>query len=63
MFKITLKAARVNAGLNLVPAAKLLEISKDRLIKWEKNSGLVPPVWQKKIAEVYGVPIDCIFFA
>ena len=61
-FKISLKAARINAGLTLVPAAKAIGIGKDKLIKWEKNSGLVPPVWQKKIAEVYKVPADAIFY-
>lgn len=60
--QISLKAARVNAKLNLIPAAKLLGISKDTLIKWEKNSGLVNPLWQKKIAEIYKIPVDAIFF-
>lgn len=61
-FKMSLKAARVNAGLNLVPAAQAIGVCKEKLIKWERNSGLVPPVWQKKISEVYKVPIDVIFF-
>ena len=61
-FKISLKAARVNAGLNVIPAAKAIGIGKDKLLKWEKNSGLVPPIWQKKIAEVYNVPVDAIFY-
>lgn len=59
--KISLKAARVNAKLNLIPAAKLIGIGKDTLIKWEKNPELVNPLWQKRIAEVYKCPIDCIF--
>jgi DNA-binding XRE family transcriptional regulator len=61
-FKISLKAARVNAGLNVIPAAKAIGIGKDKLLKWEKNSGLVPPIWQKRIAEVYKVPSDAIFY-
>lgn len=61
-FKISLRAARVNANMNLVPAAKAIGVGKDKLLKWEKNSGLVPPVWQKKIAEVYKIPPDAIFY-
>ena len=60
--KISLRAARVNAGLTLLDAAEKLGIGKDRLIKWENNSGLVNPIYQAKIQEVYGLPIDCIFF-
>lgn len=60
--KISLRAARVNAGLTLINAAKMLGIGKDTLIKWEKNSGLVNPIWQNKISKVYKMPIDYIFF-
>ena len=60
--QITLKAARVNAGLTLMEASRNIGIGKDTLIKWEKNSGLVNPIWQNKISEVYGMPIDYIFF-
>ena len=59
--KISLRAARVNAGLNLLPAAQALGIGKDTLIKWEKHSGLVTAEWQKKISEVYKIPMDNIF--
>lgn len=61
-FKISLKAARVNANMKLIPAAKAIGIGKDRLIKWERNSGLVPPIYQRRIAEVYNVPPDAIFY-
>lgn len=60
--QITLKAARVNAGLTIINAAKAIGIGKDRLIKWEKHSNLVNPLYQKKIAKAYNIPIDCIFF-
>jgi DNA-binding XRE family transcriptional regulator len=60
--QVTLKAARVNAGLTILEASKKIGIGKDTLIKWEKNSGLVNPIWQKKISETYNMPIDNIFF-
>lgn len=61
-FQISLKAARVNAGLRLVDAAKAIGIGKDTLIKWERNSALVSPLMQKKISIAYKVPIEYIFF-
>lgn len=61
-FRITLKAARVNAGFRIIDAAKLIGIGKDTLIKWEKNSGLVTPIMQERISTVYKIPIEHIFF-
>ena len=61
-FRITLKAARVNAGFRIIDAAKLIGIGKDTLIKWEKNSGLVTPIMQEKISTIYKIPIKYIFF-
>ena len=60
--KISLKAARVNANLTLINAAKQLGIGKDTLIKWEKNPDRVQPRYQKIISEVYSMSIDNIFF-
>ena len=62
MAKISLKAARVNANLTVIEAAKAIGIGKDRLLKWESEPDLVPPIWQKKIGEVYNFPIDNILF-
>ena len=60
--KITLSAARVNAGLTIDQARKLLNVSKNTLIKWEK--GLSCPTWDKVqlIGEVYKWPTDHIIF-
>lgn len=60
--KISLKAARVNANLTIIEAAKRLGIGKDTLIKWEKTPDCVQPRFQKIISEVYNMPIDDIFF-
>lgn len=59
---ITLSAARVNAGLTMDQACKLLKVSKNTLIKWEK--GLSCPTWDKVqlIGETYNFPIDHIIF-
>lgn len=60
--QITLKATRVNAGLKLVDAAKLLDISPSTLIKWERDPGNLTPNQQRLISEVYQFPTDHIFF-
>lgn len=60
--QITLRAARVNAGLTLIESAKLFGINKDTLSKYERDSSNVPRKFFIKIEEVYGVPVDNIFF-
>ena len=60
--KISLKAARVNANLTIIEAAKRIGIGKDTLMKWERNPDCVQPRFQKQISEVYCMPIDDIFF-
>nr|DAT22515.1 MAG TPA: Helix-turn-helix XRE-family like protein [Caudoviricetes sp.] len=60
--QISLKAARINAGLTLVDAAKKIGIGKDTLLKWERRPELVNPLFQSRISEAYDFPIDYIFF-
>lgn len=59
---ITLKAARVNAGLTQPEAAKLLGISIDSLRNYEhgKTFPTVPLI--QKIERVYGLPYSDILF-
>ena len=63
MPKISLKAARVNAGLTQSEAAHKLGISQSLLLKWEKNPGLVQSRYMEKFSEVYKYPQDLIIFA
>ena len=60
--KISLAAARVNAGMTLEQACKMFKVSKNTLIKWEK--GISCPTWDKVqlISEVYHFPSDHIIF-
>ena len=62
MVQITLRAARINAGLTLVKAAKEFGINKDTLSRYEKDSTKIPRDIFTKIEEIYGVPVDNIFF-
>ena len=61
-FKISLKAARVNANLTVIEAAKKIGVGKDTLLKWEKSPWLVNSLNQKNISEAYQISIDMINF-
>ena len=60
--KITLKAARVNAGLTQHEAAKRLHISTMSLVNWEK--GKAKPTFDavNRMSELYKCPIDFFIF-
>lgn len=38
MFKITLKAARINAGFSIEEVAKIMKKNKGTIISWEKGA-------------------------
>lgn len=60
MPKITLKAARVNAGLSQREAAHRLKVSRDTVINWE-NGKSVPRISKvEPICMLYGVMYDDI---
>lgn len=67
--KITLKAARVNAGLSQSEAAKSLSsyfgmrVSRQRLAAFEKNPNNVPPAWAEGFSKIYNIPLRDISFA
>lgn len=60
--KITLAAARVNAGLSQDEAAKRINVSKETLSNYER--GKTVPDWGtvKRIEEVYDFSSDFIIF-
>lgn len=60
--KITLEAARVNAGYSQKEAAKLLHVDPYTLRNWEK--GKTSPTWNKveEIERLYGISKDFIKF-
>lgn len=60
--KITLKAARTNAGLTLIEASKRIGVSVATLHSWEADSSDIKISSSKKIEEVYGYPTEFIFF-
>lgn len=62
MGKITLKAARVNAGLTQEEAAEKMHVSRSTLRSWE-NGHTDPKLSQfMMLCQLYGVSCDYIFF-
>ncbi len=59
---ITLKAARVNAGLTQKEAAKRLGISRNTLANYEMYKTKPDIEMGKKIASLYNLPVDGIIF-
>lgn len=63
MVKLTLKAARVNAGLTQEEAATRFGISAGTLGNWEKGISFPDAQQVKEICALYGVPYDNLIFS
>lgn len=60
--KITIEAARVNAGFTQPEAAKKLHITVPTLISWEKGRS-EPSIGQARaMSELYNIPLDNLIF-
>lgn len=62
MLKITLKAARINAGLSQKEAAEKLGVSNKTLCKWESGSSYPNAKMIDALCSLYGVHYDSIIF-
>lgn len=60
--KISLRAARVNAGLTQNEAAKKIGVTRDTLRNWETGKSSPNVVVFKTIEKVYGMSYDDISF-
>lgn len=60
--KITLKAARVNAGLTQKEVAEKMGVSVQTINKWENKSGTIKMGYAKKICKLFKKNINEIFF-
>ena len=59
--RISLAAARVNAGLTQSDVAKKMKVSKNTLVNWEKGAS-EPTVSQGiELSRLYNMPLDNIF--
>ena len=62
MPKITLKAARVNAGLTQKEAAKRLGVSNKTLWSWENGLSIPKANQISAICDLYGINYDNLIF-
>lgn len=60
--RITMAAARVNAGLTQSEMAQKLKVGKQTVNNWERGI-TEPKISQaKQFSEICGIPYDCIIF-
>lgn len=62
VFELTMKAARINAGISKKRAAAVAGISKKKLTKYERNNGKIKLDAAANLADLYSVPLGNIFF-
>lgn len=60
--KITLKAARVNAGLTQKQAAAKIGVTKETISSWERRKSYPNTEMLQKIESTYHIPYDNIIF-
>ncbi|WP_438784692.1 helix-turn-helix domain-containing protein [Enterococcus sp. DIV0765f] len=58
---MSLRSARVNAGLTIKEAAKIIGIHHETLSKYEKDSSDIPMSLLNKLSNLYQIPTDYIF--
>lgn len=63
MPKITLRAARVNAGMSQQDAADKIGVAVSTLRNWESGKTFPNQPKIERICEVYGIAFDVLFFA
>lgn len=58
IYRVSLKAARVNADLTQDEAGAALDVSKSTIINWEKGNTSPDYPTLQKICSLYNVPMD-----
>lgn len=56
--RISIRAARVNAGLTQAQAAKALHRNKQVVVNWENGTRELPDEDLRSMEDVYGIPIE-----
>lgn len=60
--KLTLKAARVNAGLTQEEAGQRIDVSKDVISNWERGISYPNVIELRKIEKAYNVTYNNLIF-
>ena len=58
--KITLRAARLNAGMTQTEAAKVAGVTVGTMSRWERGETKIPANVLAKLCDAYNWPIDSI---
>ncbi|MBQ7587115.1 MAG: helix-turn-helix transcriptional regulator [Lachnospiraceae bacterium] len=59
--RISLSAARVNAGMTQDDVARTMHISKQTVVNWEKGKVIPTFAVLTTLSGIYNIPIDNIF--
>ena len=62
-YKISLAAARINAGMTQSDVAKIMHVSKQTLINWEKGKVEMKPAQFRMYCDIVKAPEDIIFLS
>lgn len=60
-FKITMAAARVNAGKTQREVAEIMHVSPQTIVNWENNKISPKPAQLKMFCDICQVPVGLIF--
>lgn len=63
MIKITLAAARINAGLKQREAAELIGVSRTTIQNWEMYKSSPDISQAEAISKIYKIPLENIIFS
>lgn len=59
--QVSLRAARINAGITIDGAAKAVNKHRNTILRWESGKTEIPAKDFKKLCDLYQAPISCIF--
>jgi transcriptional regulator with XRE-family HTH domain len=60
--RISLKAARVNAGMTMESVCEVLNISKTTIFNWENGNTIPDADMALKLSKLYKMPLENINF-
>jgi DNA-binding XRE family transcriptional regulator len=60
--RISLKAARVNAGMTMESVCEVLNISKTTIFNWENGNTIPDADMALKLSKLYKMPLENIYF-
>ena len=60
--KITLKAARVNAGYTQTEAGNIVGVNRNTIVKWENGQSVPDVISFRKLCDAYHVSEEAVIF-